>query len=211
MNMILIGPPGAGKGTQAKQLADRHAMMHISTGDLLRKAVLDGTPLGLKAKAYMDAGQLVPDDVMIDLISEVLPKNKGFLLDGFPRTQEQAKALEKMLQAARLSLSVVVNLDVADDRVVERLSLRRQCKSGHISSVAQTKVAGDCCPICKAEVFQRSDDEEVTIRKRLAVYHSQTAPLIAYYRSKGILKTVDGAGKPSDVFASIEREVQVTA
>lgn len=202
MNMILLGPPGAGKGTQAAMIAGELELMHISTGDLLRSAVKNGTPLGLQAKAYMDRGALVPDEIMIELIREVLPKEKGFLLDGFPRTLNQADALEEMLRNAGKIVEHVVNLEVDDSTVVARLSQRRQCKSGHILTAS-----GNSCPECGAETFQRSDDRPETIQKRLSVYHEQTAPLIAYYRRQNKLVSVNGSGDVQQVFSKITEVV----
>lgn len=199
MRIILIGPPGAGKGTQAASIKAEYPIAHIATGDILRENVRNGTKLGLSAKSYMDAGKLVPDDLIIEMIEErfLAPDCKdGFLLDGFPRTLPQAEALDRFLEGRSMCLNVVVELEVSDDEVVRRLTSRRICSScGAIYNVIAhpTKVEG-VCDICSGRVIQRDDDKEAVIRNRLDVYHGQTAPLIEYYAKKGLLRRVDAAG-----------------
>jgi adenylate kinase len=178
MNLILFGPPGVGKGTQAERLRDTYNLHHISTGDILRAAVKEGTPLGLEAKRYMDSGGLVPDEVIIGLVSEVLEKdkqeNKGFLLDGFPRTEEQASALDKIFSTLGIGDVAVVSLDAPENELVERL-VKRGKESG------------------------RSDDTEETIRHRLVVYNQQTSPVLRYYRERRNVLSIDGLGKIEEI------------
>ncbi len=189
MNLIFLGPPGAGKGTQASQLAADYGMQQISTGDLLRAAIKEKTPLGLTAKSFIDKGELVPDQVVIGMVKEYLPQVKaagGFILDGFPRTVEQAEAL-----ATFASIDGVISLELADEIIVDRLSARRICtQCGKIHSL-QDLQDKHVCPACGGDLMQRADDNEATIRHRLEVYHEQTEPLIAYYKQRGLLKTVD--------------------
>lgn len=197
MKLILLGPPGAGKGTQAKMLADRFDIPQISTGDILRAAVKEGTPMGIKAKAYMDAGGLVPDEVVVGIVRERLQKSDcavGFILDGFPRTVAQADALKETLHQLGKDLDAVVSLEVDVEALVERLTGRRTCREcgrGYHVKFDPPKVAG-ICDACGGELFQRDDDREETIRKRLDVYRTQTAPLAAYYRADSLLTSVDG-------------------
>lgn len=197
MKLILLGPPGAGKGTQAKMLTERFAIPQIATGDILRGAVQAGTPLGLQAKAFMDAGALVPDKVVIGIVRERLQQedcHQGFILDGFPRTVAQADALQGNLAALGRQLDRVVSLTVDADALVERLTGRRTCRGcGRGYHVAfDPPQRADRCDACGGELFQRDDDREETIRKRLAVYAQQTAPLIEYYRAAGVLVELDG-------------------
>ncbi len=197
MKLILLGPPGAGKGTQAKMLVDYFGIPQISTGDILRAAVKDGTPMGIKAKGCMDAGELVPDDVVVGIVNERLQKNdcdNGFILDGFPRTVPQADALGEKLVNLDKRLDAVLSLNVDVEELVVRLTGRRTCRDcgrGYHISFDPSKVDG-VCDACSGELFQRDDDQESTIRKRLEVYQQQTAPLIEYYRSTGLLKELDG-------------------
>ncbi len=197
MNLILLGPPGAGKGTQAKMLMDRYGIPQISTGDILRAAVKDGTPMGLKAKSYMDAGALVPDEVVVGIVRERLQQDDckdGFILDGFPRTVPQADALAEALSSLGRPLDAVVSLAVDVEVLVERLTGRRTCRDcgrGYHVKFAPPKVSG-VCDACGGELLQRDDDREETIRRRLNVYDEQTSPLIAYYRQAGLLTEVDG-------------------
>ncbi len=209
MNLILLGAPGAGKGTQAKKLAERHAWVHLSTGDLLRQAVSDGTPLGKEAKGYMDRGALVPDDVVIGLIRERLPKGKGFVLDGFPRTLEQAKALDAMVGKASQSIDRVINLAVDDEIVVKRLSGRRQCPKGCVYNIYfnPPKKEG-ICDNCGGKLEPRSDDQPETIRKRLRVYREQTEPLVAYYNKQKKLRSIDGSLAAEKVERLLEEELE---
>lgn len=197
MKLILLGPPGAGKGTQAKMLTDRFGIPQISTGDILRAAVKDGTPMGVKAKSFMDAGGLVPDEVVVGIVRERLQKSDcaaGFILDGFPRTVAQADALQETLRELGKELDAVISLEVDVEALVERLTGRRTCKAcgrGYHVKFDPPKAAA-ICDACGGELFQRDDDREETIRKRLQVYHEQTAPLAAYYRSGALLTSVDG-------------------
>ncbi len=191
VNVIFIGPPGAGKGTVASMLHDDYGYVPLSTGDILRNAVKEGTELGMKAKSYMDKGELVPDDVIIGIVKEYMSANsaaKGFVFDGFPRTIAQAEALEKMTH-----ISCVFLLNASEDVVIERLSGRRVCrKCGAIYHIRNhpPKVEG-VCDICGGELYQRDDDKEETIRRRLKVYQEQTAPLIGFYKEKGLLVEID--------------------
>ena len=201
MKLIFLGPPGAGKGTQATGVSSHLRVPHISTGDMFRSAIKNQTPTGLEAKKYMDAGQLVPDSVVIAMVKERLAMpdcENGYLLDGFPRTVEQAEALEKFAAP-----DAVVDIEVPDEMLVDRLTGRRVCAtcSGtfHISKLADDKL----CPVCGGELYQRDDDKPATISNRLNVYHEQTAPLIGYYAGLGRLKRIDGNARPEDVFQNI--------
>ena len=201
MKLIFLGPPGAGKGTQATGVSSHLRVPHISTGDMVRSAIKNQTPTGLEAKRYMDAGQLVPDSVVIAMVKERLAMpdcENGYLLDGFPRTVEQAEALEKFAAP-----DAVVDIEVPDEMLVDRLTGRRVCAtcSGtfHISKLADEKL----CPVCGGELYQRDDDKPATISNRLNVYHEQTAPLIGYYAGLGRLKRIDGNARPEDVFQNI--------
>lgn len=197
MKLILLGPPGAGKGTQAKILMDRFGIPQISTGDILRAAVKDGTPMGLKAQSFMDSGGLVPDEVVVGIVRDRLQQDDckdGFILDGFPRTVPQADALAEALIALGRPLDVVVSLAVDVEALVERLTGRRTCRDcgrGYHVAFAAPKAAG-ICDECGGELQQRDDDREETIRHRLDVYCEQTSPLIDYYRNSGLLSEVDG-------------------
>uniref|UniRef100_A0A7V5K1V6 Adenylate kinase n=1 Tax=Thermodesulfobacterium geofontis TaxID=1295609 RepID=A0A7V5K1V6_9BACT len=198
MNIIFLGPPGAGKGTQAKILIERYVIPQISTGDMLREHVAKGTELGVKAKEYMEKGQLVPDEIILGMVKERLSQEdaqKGFILDGFPRTVAQAEALDKILEEMGKKIEYVLALIVPDEELVTRLTGRRTCKNCgmmyHIKC-KPPKVEGKC-DSCGGELYQRPDDNEETVRNRLKVYHNQTAPLIEYYRKKGVLFEVDGS------------------
>ena len=201
MNLVFLGPPGAGKGTQAAVVSQALNIPHISTGDMFRKAMREGTPTGLKAKAFIDNGQLVPDSVTIEMVQERLAEADcagGYLLDGFPRNLDQAKALEGFSQ-----LTAVVDIAVEDEKLIARLSGRRVCPACngtfHITKLADEKV----CPDCGGELIQRKDDNPATIANRLEVYHAQTSPLTEYYEAKGILKQVDGALQMEEVTSAI--------
>ena len=197
MHIILMGPPGAGKGTQAANLVKRYGILHISTGDMFREAVKEGTPLGKEAKSYMDAGKLVPDEVTIGIVRERLSKpdcKKGFILDGFPRTVEQADALNEILADNGLKLTGVLNINVPAADLIERAVGRRICKNcGHSFHVKfnPTKAEG-VCDDCGGTTYQRADDSEETMKSRLSVYESSTRPLIEYYKKAGVYKEIDG-------------------
>ncbi|WP_148897094.1 adenylate kinase [Geothermobacter ehrlichii] len=212
MNLILLGPPGAGKGTQAKMLIERFGIPQISTGDMLRAAVAAKTELGLKAKACMDAGALVPDEVVIGIVGERLQQadcDKGFILDGFPRTVPQADALKATLAGLDKALSAVISLEVDVEALIERLTGRRTCRDCgrgfHLKFDPPAKA--DVCDSCGGELFQRDDDREETIRKRLQVYQEQTAPLVEYYQREGLLVAIDGmqemAAVQEDILATL--------
>lgn len=205
MNIVLLGAPGAGKGTQAAKLVAEFELPHISTGDMLRAAVKAGTPLGQKAKSYMDAGDLVPDDVIIGLVTERLQDGdtaNGFILDGFPRTSAQAVALDAELSKLGRPLDAALLIDVDPEVIVGRLTSRRMCRDcGYIGSAAD----GDTCPKCGGEMYQRDDDNEATVRNRLAVYEKSTAPLIGYYKEQGVLVDVDGDRPVDTVYADVKK------
>ena len=211
MKIIFIGPPGSGKGTQAKRLASRLAIPHISTGDMLREAVAAGTPVGQKAASIMASGALVPDDVMIEIIDDRLAKpdaEKGFILDGFPRTLVQAEKLDGLVGNGKPSLRVL-QLLVPDEAIVRRISLRRTCaQCGAIYHLENNPPAsGSVCDRCGAEVIARPDDNEVAVRKRLEAFHQQTLPVATYYKAKSILREVDGVGPVDEVFERIEKSL----
>ncbi|HWR58377.1 MAG TPA: adenylate kinase [Thermodesulfovibrionales bacterium] len=208
MRLVLLGAPGAGKGTQAKKLIEKYGTPQISTGDLLRAAVAAGTPLGKEAKSFMDKGELVPDRVVLGMVEERLKQEdckKGYILDGFPRNTAQAEALDKMLGALNMPLNGALSVDVPFDDLMKRLTGRRTCKScGQMFNVYfnAPKKEGKCDK-CSGDLFQRDDDKEETIKKRLDVYSSQTAPLMDYYGKKGILKSVSGTGSIDDIFKKV--------
>lgn len=208
MRLILFGPPGVGKGTQAKLLAAKLHIHHISTGDLLREAVTAGTELGRKAKSIMDAGQLVSDDIMVGIIRDVLSSKKcasGFILDGFPRTVPQAEALNALLIELKLTIDSVINMDVKEESIVDRLSKRLTCRScGKIYNVTIDAIPkGAKCPKCGGELYLRDDDKPETIKKRLQVYSVSTAPVKEYYQRSGLLRDVDASGTVEEVSAAI--------
>jgi len=208
MRIVLLGAPGAGKGTQAKKLIDKYGIPQISTGDILRKAVADGTPLGKEAKVIMDKGELVTDQIVIGLVKERLVQDDcktGYILDGFPRTTPQAEALDSVLTDMGSPLDVALSVDVAKSELMQRLTGRRTCAgcqqmyNVHFSAPAKEGV----CDKCGGELKQRDDDKEATIKNRLDVYEKSTAPLIDYYGKKGILKSVEGVGSIDDIFNKI--------
>lgn len=205
MNLIFLGPPGAGKGTQAQRVCEALKIPQISTGDILRRAIKDQTPTGLKAKSFIDAGQLVPDEVVIDIVKERLAQadcQKGYILDGFPRTVPQAEAL-----AGFARIDAVIELDVADEALVARLSGRRVCLNcGATYHVSRHPAM--VCDKCGQELAQRNDDQAETVLSRLQVYHSQTAPLVAYYQDKGLLRRIDGNQPMDTIFESILKLVE---
>lgn len=204
----MLGAPGAGKGTQAKKIAAKYAIPHISTGDIFRANIKNNTELGQKAKTYMDKGELVPDELVVDLIMDRFKEAdcaNGYVLDGFPRTIPQAEALDKALSANGESVDYAINVEVPDENIINRMSGRRACvgcgATYHIV-YNPTKVEGKC-DACGADLILRDDDKPETVEKRLNVYHEQTQPLIDYYKAKGILKEVDGTVDMKDVFAAI--------
>ncbi|MBI4687323.1 MAG: adenylate kinase [Nitrospirae bacterium] len=208
MRLVLLGAPGAGKGTQAKKLIDKYGIPQISTGDILRKAVADGTPLGKEAKSYMDKGELVPDSVVIGLVKERIAQDdckKGYILDGFPRNTAQAETLDKVLNDLGMPLTAALSVDVPKDDLMKRLTGRRTCKGCqqmYNIYFSPSKKEG-VCDKCSGELFQRDDDKEETIKRRLDVYEASTAPLIDYYNKKGILKSVQGVGSIDDIFKKV--------
>ena len=208
MRLVLLGAPGAGKGTQAKILIEKYGMPQISTGDLLRAAVAAGTALGKEAKSYMDKGELVPDSVVLGMVEERLKQDdckKGYILDGFPRNTAQAEALDKMLASLNMSLTAALSVDVPFDDLMKRLTGRRTCKAcGQMYNIYFKAPAKEgVCDKCNGELFQRDDDKEATIKKRLEVYSAQTEPLIGYYKNKGILKSVSGTGSIDEIFKKV--------
>jgi adenylate kinase len=213
MRLIFLGPPGAGKGTQAQKVADILKIAKISTGDILREAVRHGTPLGLEAKGFMDAGALVPDDVVIGMIRERMKEpdcQKGFILDGFPRTLEQAESLKKMLDENGVAIQRVLNFELPEEELVKRLSGRRscpRCKAVYNLAFQRPKQEG-VCDQCGSPLIQRSDDEPETIRKRFSVYEKQTSPLIHYYDRQGLLRNINASGGTDDVFQRVMKTIR---
>ena len=210
MNLILLGPPGAGKGTQASGIVDKYNVPHISTGDIFRKNIKENTELGKKAKEYLDSGKLVPDELVVAIVEDRLKEDdtkKGFLLDGFPRTVFQAEALDKFLQSIDSKIDAVVNIEVDKGILVGRAVGRRICKSCgatfHIEFNPPKK--SDICDVCGGELYQRSDDNEETVSKRIEVYLNETQPLIDYYKGQDILLTIDGEQDIKKVFQDIEK------
>ena len=208
MRLVLLGAPGAGKGTQAKKLIEKYGIPQISTGDLLRAAVKEGSPLGKEAKGYMDSGGLVPDSVVLGMMEERLKQDdckKGYILDGFPRNTAQAEALDKMLDGMGMAITGAISVDVPTEDLMKRLTGRRTCKScGQMFNVhfSAPKAEG-VCDKCGAELYHRDDDREDTIKNRLKVYEEQTAPLITYYGGKGILHSIEGTGSIDDIFVKV--------
>jgi adenylate kinase len=210
MNVILLGPPGAGKGTQAKRLVEKYHIPQVSTGDMLRAALKEGTPLGLEAKKYMDAGGLVPDSVVIGLVKERIQKpdaSGGYMLDGFPRTVTQAQELDSILSAMSQKIDHVVSVEVPNSELLGRLTGRRTCRAcgaGFHVMFDPPKKQG-VCDKCGGELYQRSDDNEATVTSRLETYEAQTKPLIDYYRKQGKLRHIDGVGKMDDILLRIQK------
>lgn len=208
MNMVFIGPPGSGKGTQASRLSKQLGLAHLSTGDILREAVRNETELGVKAKSYMSAGELVPDELIIEMIREIVSTQKmqgGFILDGFPRTVPQAESLRRMLDEIGVKLDKVVLLDVDDDEIVRRLSGRwfcPECNTGYNYPMHMPKVKGRC-DSDNAELQRRPDDEEAVVKNRLAVYKEQTEPIVDYYRNSSLLTEIDGRNGPDEVYSDL--------
>ena len=212
LNLILVGPHGAGKGTQAERLQEDFDVAYIATGEILRKAVADGTDLGKKAKQYMDKGDLVPDEVIIGVILEFVSSpaaQDGFLLDGFPRNVDQAEALDAALGRLDRQLTAVLCIEVSDDEVVRRLSGRRMCvKSGHVYNIHTDPPKHDeVCDQDGSRLVQREDDREETVRNRLAVYHDQTAPLVRFYEQRDLLRRFDGTRSPTEVHDHIRATI----
>jgi len=215
MNLILLGPPGAGKGTQAQKIVDRYHIPQISTGDILRAAVKGKTLLGAKAKEFMDQGKLVPDDLVIGIIEERLKASDcrpGFILDGFPRTIAQGEALQPILAKMGKSIDHVINIEVEDEELVRRLTGRRTCKNCgamfHLIFYPPQKEG--LCDRCGGPLYQRDDDKEETIRTRLKEYQRQTAPLIEYYQGKKKLRSIPGTGEQDQIFERIARQLDAT-
>jgi adenylate kinase len=208
MNIILLGPPGAGKGTQAKMMIEKYTIPQISTGDMLRAALKERTPLGLKAKEYMDKGALVPDEVVIGLIQERLKETdcqRGYILDGFPRTVAQAEALDQVLAGLGSKIDHVISIEVDKGDLLKRLTGRRTCRQcGAMFHVIFTPpVNKGICDKCQGELYQRDDDNEDTVRNRLEVYDAQTFPLIQYYQQKGLVRKIEGVGGIQQIFENI--------
>lgn len=210
MKIVMLGAPGAGKGTQAKMIAAKYEVPHISTGDIFRANIKNGTELGKKAKEYMDQGLLVPDELTVDLVIDRLSQDdcgKGYILDGFPRTIPQAQALDAALSKLGEKMDYAIDVDVPDENIVNRMSGRRACTgcgaTYHI--VHNPSKKGDICEVCGETLILRDDDKPETVQKRLTVYHEQTQPLIDYYTQQGILKTVDGTQDMNDVFTDVTK------
>ena len=208
--LILLGAPGVGKGTQAKRLEEQFQLAHISTGDMLRDALRAGTPLGLEAKSYMEKGELVPDEVIINLVRERLQNEdckEGFILDGFPRTVIQAEKLDELLDGMSQKIDAVVSIEVSNDEIVERLSKRLVCNAcGYVVMPGDGLNIGNGCKNCSGEIIRRKDDEPDSIRRRLEVYEEKTRSLIRYYEGRGLLQVVDGVGSMEDIF---QRTVEI--
>ena len=216
MNLIFLGPPGAGKGTQAKLLSARYEIPQISTGDILRASVREQTPMGLRAKSYMDSGSLVPDEVVVGIVEERLQKEdckKGFILDGFPRTIAQADSLKVTLDSIGKNIQHVISIAVDNEELLTRITGRRTCEKcgkGYHVSFDPPKTQGKC-DVCGGDLCQRDDDKEETMRKRLTVYDLQTEPLIEYYSKQSLLRTVPGTGSIEDIQKSIVMILEATA
>ena len=209
MNIILLGTPGGGKGTQAKKIVEKYGIPHIATGDILREAVAKGTELGKKAKEYMDRGELVPDEIVIGIVRERLKQpdcEKGFLLDGFPRTIKQAEALDEMLKELGKDIDAVIYIDVPEEEIVKRITYRRTCRNcGAVYHLIYAPPKEDNkCDKCGGELYQRDDDKEEVVRQRFKVYMENTAPLIEYYEKKGLLYRVDGTKSINEVFSQVD-------
>ena len=209
MKIIMLGAPGAGKGTQALRIAEKYKLPHISTGDIFRSNIKNGTELGKKARSYMDQGLLVPDELTCDLVVDRITKDdckNGYILDGFPRTIPQAEALARALKELGTKIDFAIDVDVPDENIVRRMSGRRACPGcGATYHIEFAKPAReDICDVCGEKLIIREDDKPETVQKRLDVYHSQTQPLIDYYREKGVLHTVDGTREMEEVFGAIE-------
>lgn len=215
IRLIILGAPGSGKGSQCKWITKDYSVPHISTGDILRKNIAEGTELGKKAKGYIDQGALVPDELVIDILKDRLNredcKEKGFLLDGFPRTLSQARALDEYLNDNNSCIDKVINLHVPDEEIMERTINRRTCENSECKEIYNLRdnppKQEGICDKCGSKLFQRADDNETTVRNRLDVYHSQTEPLIEFYTSKGILATIIGQKDISDTISLVKAEL----
>lgn len=208
MKIIMLGAPGAGKGTQAKMIADKYNLPHVSTGDIFRANLKAGTDLGKKAKEYMDKGLLVPDELTVEILLDRVSKEDckdGYILDGFPRTIPQAEVLDKELTNRNEEIDFAINVEVADENIIKRMAGRRACvncgATYHVEMLRPKKEG--ICDRCDSELIQRVDDKEETVKDRLAVYHKQTKPLIEYYEKKGALRTVNGSDTVENIFATI--------
>jgi adenylate kinase len=213
VNVVLLGPPGAGKGTQSERMAEKYGLAQISTGDIFRANLSKGTPLGLEARKYMDSGELVPDEVTERIVADRLEADDvagGSMLDGFPRNIHQAEALDRYLDEKGKAIDLVINIEVDPEELVKRLTGRKMCRDcGGITHVlSDPSAARGVCGECGGELYQRDDDNEETVRNRLEVYRSQTEPLIDYYRPRGKIADIDGAQTPDDVFAQIETAIE---
>ncbi|MDZ4835464.1 MAG: adenylate kinase [Candidatus Melainabacteria bacterium] len=218
MQILFLGAPGAGKGTQCKKLAEKLSLPHLSSGDMLREAVKQGTKAGIEAKSFMDKGLLVTDDVLIKMFKEFLSKkemDKGFILDGFPRNLPQAESLSTLLTELSKKLTVVINLQTSDDLLVDRITGRRVCPNKECNAVYHIKYFPSqkegVCDKCQTELSHRSDDKPEVVKQRLQTYAEQTEPLIKYYGDQGLVKTVNGEGEADEVFNNLVKALQVTA
>ncbi len=214
MNLILLGPPGSGKGTQAQMMIERYHVPQISTGDILRGAVKEKTPLGIEAKRYMDQGKLVPDEVVVGIVRDRLKVsdcNSGFILDGFPRTLPQAEALDSTLKEMERGIDHVVNIEMDKDELIKRLTGRRTCRRCGVMYhiIFDPPKKDGICDKCGGDLYQRDDDKEETIKARLQVYEKQTTPLIEYYRKRGALRSIDGMGEIKEIFQKIAKAIEL--
>ncbi len=210
LNIVLLGPPGAGKGTQAERIVEKYRIPQISTGDIFRANIKGGTELGQKAKSYMDKGELVPDGLVVDLVKDRLSQDDcadGFMLDGFPRTVFQAEELDKLMKVKGLSITKVINIEVESGKLIDRIAGRRVCKACGATFNVNTKPTAKegICDVCGGEVYQRADDNRETVENRIRVYNDQTAPLIAYYEKAGNIVTINGDQSMDSVFSDITK------
>lgn len=213
MDVILLGPPGSGKGTQAQKMIERYNIPQVSTGDILRGAVKERTPLGVEAQGYMDQGRLVPDEVVVGIVRDRLKAPdcaEGFVLDGFPRTLPQAESLDATMQELKRTIDHVVSIEVDKEELLKRLTGRRTCRTcgAMYHLIFDPPTRDGICDKCGGELYQRDDDQEETIRERLQVYEKQTTPLIAYYREKGLLRTINGVGEIEEIFRAIVKAIE---